>query len=94
LSNSNTIEISIEVTELEHMKKWFFEVIPEFSATEGFYTEFEITHENRSFRHCWRVIEVVPQTHYIPEFKRQSSLDGWTYIMKEMLGPYLAELNK
>ena len=147
MSNSNTIEISIEtsasvtqiwsvLTELEHMKKWFFEVIPEFSATEGFYTEFEIAHENRNFRHCWRVLKVVAQSHYtvewtftglpgrghvthkitpgpddkntitfidtivepfdtsIPEFKRQSSVDGWTYIMNEMLGPYLEEIRK
>jgi uncharacterized protein YndB with AHSA1/START domain len=113
------------------MRKWFFEVIPAFDATEGFYTEFDVATENRSFKHCWRVIEVVAHSHYtvewtfgglpgrghvthkitpgpdskntitfidviiepfdttIPEFKRQSSINGWTYIMNEMLGPYL-----
>ena len=118
------------------MRKWFFEVIPEFSATEEFYTEFDVKAESRSFRHCWRVIEVVAQSHYtvewtftglpgrghvthkitpgpdgkntitfidvikepfdttIPEFKRQSSIDGWTYIMHEMLGPYLEGIDE
>lgn len=118
------------------MRKWFFEVIPEFSATEEFYTEFDVKAESRSFRHCWRVIEVVAQSHYtvewtftglpgrghvthkitpgpdgkntitfidvikepfdttIPEFKRQSSIDGWTYIIHEMLGPYLEGIDE
>jgi len=39
-----------------------------------------------------RIVEPFDAT--IPEFKRQSSLDGWTYIMNEMLGPYLEEIRK
>ena len=48
------------ITELDYMKKWYFENIPEFKAEVGFKTNFMIEHDGRQFPHYWEVLEVVP----------------------------------
>ena len=48
------------ITELEHMRKWFFDNIPDFEAKVGFKTSFNISTGQRNFKHLWEIIEVVP----------------------------------
>ena len=48
-------------TEINRMRQWFFENIPEFKAEVGFRTEFNVQSESRHFLHVWEVTEVVPQ---------------------------------
>ncbi|WP_106792641.1 SRPBCC domain-containing protein [Aquimarina sp. Aq78] len=48
------------ITELDQMKKWFFEQIESFEAKEGFKTQFVVEVENRTFTHLWKITEVVP----------------------------------
>jgi len=47
------------LTELDQMKKWYFEILPNFKAEVGFRTQFLITNEGRAFTHQWKVTEVV-----------------------------------
>lgn len=46
------------LTEIEQMKKWYFENIPAFKPEPGFKTEFIVKSEERNFLHMWEVTEV------------------------------------
>lgn len=46
------------ITELAHMKQWFFENIPDFKAERGFQTSFPVVSEGRTFTHQWAVTNV------------------------------------
>lgn len=58
-------DVSIEVvwnaiTEVEQMRKWFFENIPSFEPTVGFATKFSVQSGTRNFEHIWKLITVEP----------------------------------
>ncbi len=48
------------LTEVEQMRKWYFENIPGFKAEPGFQTEFNVQSAERNFLHKWKVTEVEP----------------------------------
>mgnify|MGYP000454038907 CR=1 FL=1 len=48
------------ITELDQMKQWYFENIPEFKAEVGFTTQFLVTNNGKDFTHQWTVTEVIP----------------------------------
>lgn len=48
------------ITDVNQMRQWYFENIPDFRAEVGFETRFEIRNEGRLFLHQWKVTEVVP----------------------------------
>jgi uncharacterized protein YndB with AHSA1/START domain len=48
------------ITELNQMKKWFFENIEAFEPKVGFRTRFIIENEGREFPHLWTITEVEP----------------------------------
>ena len=48
------------ITDVNQMRQWYFENIPDFRAEVGFETRFEIRNEGRVFLHQWKVTEVVP----------------------------------
>jgi uncharacterized protein YndB with AHSA1/START domain len=50
------------IVEIEEMRKWYFENIPDFKAEVGFSTQFLVKTEEREFLHLWEIIEVVPQS--------------------------------
>ena len=47
------------VTELDQLRQWFFDCIPEFRAEPGFETRFTIDTGEREFPHVWRIVEAV-----------------------------------
>ena len=47
------------ITTLDQMRKWFFGNIPSFEPIQGFYTEFDVTSDTMTFRHQWKILEVV-----------------------------------
>ena len=49
------------ITNPAEMRQWFFEQMPDFQAEVGFYTEFVIKNEGRTFTHCWTIREVIPE---------------------------------
>lgn len=118
------------ITELNQMRHWFFENIPDFKAEVGFKTQFNVEAPSRGFMHLWEVTEIVPnkkivvnwkfeglqgssfvsfelfekekQTKLvltakaiidfdesIPEFKRESGVEGWTYFINNRLAEFL-----
>ncbi len=48
------------LTLLPEMKKWYFEMLPDFRARVGFRTSFQVQSESRTFTHQWEVLEVIP----------------------------------
>ena len=48
------------LTDIDEMKKWYFENIPAFEPVVGFETQFAVQSEERLFTHRWKVMEVVP----------------------------------
>ena len=48
------------ITDIKRMSEWYFEMIPDFRAEEGFTTEFVIRTPEREFVHKWRIEKVVP----------------------------------
>ena len=47
------------ITELDQMKKWFFDNIPDFKPEVGFKTQFNVQVPSRDFMHLWEIVEVV-----------------------------------
>ena len=58
------------ITTIDQMRKWFFGNIPAFEPIQGFYTEFDVTSDSMTFRHQWKILEVVP---------RQKIVYRWSY---------------
>lgn len=118
------------LTQLNEMRQWYFETLPDFEPTVGFETQFTVKSDSRNFLHKWKVTEVVPlekityRWQYgrydgtsfsefkltdkgdetkltltctgiesfpsdIPEFTRESCMEGWNYFLKESLKEYL-----
>jgi len=48
------------ITEVDLMRQWYFENIPEFKPEVGFETQFNVKSQGRDFLHKWTVTEVVP----------------------------------
>ena len=48
------------ITDVNRMRLWFFDNIPEFRAEVGFTTRFTVESGGRRFVHLWEVVEVVP----------------------------------
>lgn len=122
------------ITDLNQMKKWFFEDLTSFKPEVGFKTKFGVEVEGIIYTHLWEITELIPLrritynwkyegfpgdsyvtfdlielnnstqlilTHTIiesfqlnnPIFSRQSTIDGWTYFIKESLKRYLEKAN-
>ena len=118
------------ITDIDQMRKWYFENIPSFKPEVGFETRFNVQTQDRDFMHLWKVTEVVPLkklaynwkyesisgdsfvnfelfeenkmtklilTHQvledfpddIPEFKRESGVEGWTFFINKSLKEFL-----
>ena len=118
------------ITEIDQMRKWYFESIPSFKPEVGFETQFNVHSQDKTFMHLWKVMEVVPSkilaynwkyedisgdsfvkfelfeenhltklrlTHQvledfpddIPEFKRESGVEGWTFFINKSLKEFL-----
>ncbi len=48
------------LTDLAHLRRWYFPQLSAFAARVGFETAFTVTHAGRDFVHRWRVTAVVP----------------------------------
>jgi len=48
------------ITEIDQMRQWFFENIPDFKPEVEFETQFNVTSGDRNFFHQWKVTEVLP----------------------------------
>ena len=48
------------ITDVEQMRIWFFENIPDFKPVVGFSVEFDVDAGERIFLHQWAITKVVP----------------------------------
>lgn len=67
-SNSVT-QVWQAITQLDQMKQWFFENIPEFKPEVGFKTQFNVSAGERNFLHLWRILEVVPEKSIVYDWR-------------------------
>lgn len=47
------------ITQVDQMRKWFFENIADFQAKEGFETKFAMQVEDRTYTHQWKIREAI-----------------------------------
>ncbi len=48
------------ITEVDQMRQWYFDNIPDFKPELGFQTRFNVHNQGRDFMHIWKVLEVSP----------------------------------
>jgi uncharacterized protein YndB with AHSA1/START domain len=48
------------ITDINQMRQWYSENIPDFKPEVGFKTQFNVISEGRNFLHLWEITEVVP----------------------------------
>jgi uncharacterized protein YndB with AHSA1/START domain len=58
LYDNSIDEVWKAITDVEKMRKWFFEQIESFEAKEGFETSFILNFEDKRFTHLWKIVEV------------------------------------
>jgi uncharacterized protein YndB with AHSA1/START domain len=56
--NSSIESVWKAITDIEQMRQWYFNNIPEFKPEAGFETQFNVQSEERNFLHKWKVTEV------------------------------------
>ena len=61
------------ITDVNLMRKWYFNNIPDFEATVGCTTQFDVTNGDRNFLHQWKVTEVIP----LKKLKYEWTFEGY-----------------
>jgi uncharacterized protein YndB with AHSA1/START domain len=49
------------ITEVDQMRRWFFENIPDFKPVPGFNVEFNVVNGGKIFLHKWRINSAIPK---------------------------------
>ena len=71
------------ITNVNQMRDWFFDNIPEFKAEIGFKTQFMVETEERKFLHLWEIIEVTPNKQIKYNWRYQD-YDGEAFVSFEL----------
>jgi uncharacterized protein YndB with AHSA1/START domain len=58
--NASINNVWNSITEIDQMRRWYFENIPLFKPEVGFETQFNVQSQSRNFLHIWKVTAVVP----------------------------------
>ncbi|MCX7874860.1 MAG: SRPBCC domain-containing protein [Melioribacteraceae bacterium] len=58
--NVSTSTLWNALTDINEMRKWYFENIPDFKPVKGFTTKFKVVSGERVFIHNWEVVDVIP----------------------------------
>jgi uncharacterized protein YndB with AHSA1/START domain len=69
--NSSIEKVWDAITNIDQMRHWYFENIPEFKPEVGFETKFNVKSEERNFLHIWKItdLENLRMIKYNWEFK-------------------------
>ncbi len=70
------------ISELDLMKKWFFENIESFSPEVGFETQFNVQSGERDFMHLWKLTDVVPLEKLVYSWKYEG-YEGESFVCFE-----------
>ncbi|KAF0153294.1 MAG: Activator of Hsp90 ATPase 1 family protein [Ignavibacteria bacterium] len=131
--NSSIESVWEAITQIELMRKWYFDNIPDFKPEIGFKTKFNVESGFRNFVHKWVITEVQlgkmikytwefeeysgkSSTTFklsrqndltklkltvdvlenfegnIPEFERESCIEGWQYFINNRLNKFLCSV--
>lgn len=71
------------LTDLDHIKKWWFSQIRAFEPRLGFVTRFSVHHEGEKYTHLWEVLEVVEQEKLVLDW-RYANYPGRAYAQFEL----------
>ena len=71
------------ITDIDQMRQWYFENIPDFKPEVGFETSFNVKSGERDFLHMWKVTEVVPGRKISYDWKFES-YPGDSYVVFEL----------
>ncbi len=73
------------ISQLEEMKKWYFEQIETFEAHIGFATQFVIHHEGKTFTHKWNVVDVQSEESisYLWRYDEYNGISKSKFTMEE-----------
>lgn len=81
--NKPVEEVWKAITDRDQMVQWFFDNIPEFKATKGFSTQFNVQAPSRDFMHLWKVVEVIPLQKIVINWKYEDC-KGDSYVIMEV----------
>ena len=70
------------VTEIDQMRSWFFENIPDFRPETGFKTSFNVQANDRDYFHLWEITEVTPNKKITYSWKYKSIEGDGTVIFE------------
>jgi uncharacterized protein YndB with AHSA1/START domain len=48
------------ITDVDHMRQWYFATLDSFKPEVGFETQFNVRHNEKDYLHIWKITEVVP----------------------------------
>ena len=76
------------ITEVDRMRQWFFDNIPDFKPELGFETRFVVSVEDRSYTHMWKIIEVEAPTliRYNWHYQEHAGDSNVLFILNEKNG--------
>lgn len=76
------------ITDVEQMRQWYFDNIPDFKPEVGFETRFIVQSDERNFTHIWRVTEVIllKKIGYTWDFEEYSGQGFSTFDLAEKGG--------
>ncbi len=78
-------EVWKAITELDQMKEWFFDNIPDFKPEVGFRTQFNVKAPSRDFMHLWEVSNVIPNKMIVTNW-RFEGIEGNSLVIFELTG--------
>lgn len=83
--NSSIQSVWEAITDIELMRKWYFENIPAFKPEVGYKTKFNVESDARNFMHMWEVTEVHPYKliKYTWEFEKYTGKFSTTFELSE-----------
>ena len=73
------------ITDVDEMRKWYFDNIPDFKAEVGFNTQFLVESGGRRFVHLWEVTEVETLNKVVYNWKFEG-YPGDSYVSFEVSG--------
>jgi uncharacterized protein YndB with AHSA1/START domain len=83
LFHNSVDEVWKAITELDQMKEWFFDNIPDFKPEVGFRTQFNVNAPSRYFMHLWEVTKVMPNKMIVTNW-RFEELEGNSLVIFEL----------
>lgn len=71
------------ITQIDQMRKWYFENIPAFEPKVGFETQFDVECGGKVFPHKWQVTEVIPHKKLTYNWKYEG-YEGDSFVTFEL----------